>query len=219
MRKTLLIVIIFSFFLSFYQLSWAKKEKTGKVENDILVDEKFGYQLNVLSNWKIKLEKEPSLVRSTLTMKNYPVSTISEGDRLIPTIVICADTNSLSLKQVEDYLIMDKGNFGNKDEYLKNLEAIATYELINKADIALDSIASKVYAFKKSYIRQLTDPSERYGPEGSDIVTREDHLISEIVILKKENNLYIIQLSGDWEHFTLYETEFSKMLETWKFLK
>ena len=135
MRRIVSIVIIISIFLFVFQLSWAKKEKTCKIEKDILTDEKFCYQLNVLSNWKIKLEKEPSLVRSTLTMKNYPAATVSEGDVLIPTIIICADTTSLSLQQIEDYLIMDKGNFGNKDEYLKNLESIATYEFINNDSI------------------------------------------------------------------------------------
>jgi len=222
MRKIVPLLLICFLFFSLFELSWAKKEKTGKIEKDTLLDEKFGYQLKVLSNWKIKLEKEPSLMRSTLIKKNYQVnrsSTLIEEERLIPTIIICADTTSLSLQQIENSLIKGKGNFKNKDEYLMNLETIATYELIQSADIALDSIAGKVYGFKKRYLRQLIDPSERYGPEGSTMVTREDYFIGEVVILKKGNNLYIIQLTGEREYFSISEKEFSKMLETWKFLR
>ena len=222
MRKIVPILLICFLFFSLFELSWAKKKKTGRVEKDTLIDERFGYQLNVLSNWKIKLEKEPSLVRSTLTKKNYQVNrsfTLIEEERLIPTIIICADTTSLSLQQIENSLIKGKGNFKNKDEYLMNLETVATYELIQSAEIALDSIAGKVYGFKKRYLRQLIDPSKRYGPEGSSMVTREDYFIGEVVILKKGNNLYIIQLTGEREYFSISEKEFSKMLETWKFLR
>lgn len=222
MRKITLMLLIFAFFFSFYQFLLAKDKKTGKTEKDTLIDEKFGYRLNVLSNWKIKLEKEPSLVRSILTKKNYQVnrsSTLVEEERLIPTIVICADTTSLSLQEVENNLIKGKGNFRNKDEYLNYLETIATYELVNSMDITIDSITGRAYGFKKSYLRQVIDPSQRYGPEGSSMVTKEDYFIGEIVLLKKGNDLYIIQLTGEREYFAVNEKEFSKMMESWKFLR
>jgi len=222
MRKIVPILIICFLFFSLFEFSWAKEKKTGRIEKDTLIDEKFGYRLNILSNWKIKLEKEPSLVRSTLTKKNYQVnrsSTLIEEERLIPTMIILADTTSLSLQEIENSLIKGKGNFRNKDEYLKNLETMAIYEFIQSADIVLDSIAGKVYVFKKSYLRQLMDPSERYGPEGSTVITREDYFIGEVVILKKGNNLYIIQITGEKEYFNVTEKECSKMLESLKFLK
>ena len=222
MKRILAVVILFSFFISFFELSWAKKEKTGKIEEDTLTDEIFGYKFNVLTNWKIKLENEPSLVRSILTKKNYPVNRSFNGtteDRLIPTIIICADTSSFSLQEIENSLIKNQGNFRNKNDYLKNLEVIATYEFVQSKEIALDSIAGKVYGFKKGYTRQLIDPSARYGPDGSSVVTKEDYLIGEVILLKKGINLYIIQLAGEKDYFELCEKEFSKMLETWKFLK
>ena len=222
MRKITLMLLIFVFFFSFFELSLAKDKKTGKIEKDNLIDEEFGYQLKVFSNWKINLEKEPSLVRSILTKKNYQVnksSTLFEEERLIPTIVICADTTSLSLQEIENNLIKGKGSFRNKDEYLKHLETIATYELSNSMDIALDSIAGKVYGFKKSYTRQVVNPSQSYGPSSGNLITKEDYYIGEIVLLKKGNDLYIIQLTGEREYFTVVEKEFSKMLESWKFLR
>jgi hypothetical protein len=222
MKKIVSITFIVFLLIFLFEHLQAKQEKTGKMENDTLVDQKYGYKLNILSNWKVKFEKEPSLIRSTLIKKNYAVnksSTQMEEERLIPTIILLADTTSLSLQEIENGLIKGKEVFRNKNEFLMKLETIATYELINTADIALDSIPGKVYGFKKRYLRPVTDPSEKYGPEASDMVTREDYFIGELIVLKKGNNLYIIQLTGEREYFSMSEKECSKMLESWKFLK
>jgi len=204
------------------QSTSAKQEKTGRTEKDTLIDGKYGYELRVLSNWRIQFEKEPSLVRSTIIKKNYQVnkaSTLIEEERLIPTIVICADTTSLSVVEIENSLIQGKGTFRNKDEYLMKLDAIASYELIKTQDIVLDSIKGKVYGYKKSYLRQVIDPSARYGPEGTTLVTKEDYFVGEVVVLKKGINLYLIQFTDESEYFSTNEEEFSKILQTWKFLK
>jgi hypothetical protein len=204
------------------QSTSAKQEKTGRIEKDTLIDGRYGYELRVLSNWKIQLEKEPSLVRSTITKKNYQVnkaSTLFAEERLIPAIIIFVDTTSLSLPEIENSLIQGKGTFRNKDEYLMKLDAIASYELIKTQDIALDSIKGKVYGYKKSYLRQVIDPSARYGPEGTISVTKEDYFLGEVVVLKKGINLYLIQFTDESEYFSTDEDEFSRILQTWKFLK
>ncbi|MCJ7459512.1 MAG: hypothetical protein MUP17_11025 [candidate division Zixibacteria bacterium] len=222
MRKAVLIISIVFFFLVMVRSTSAKQEKTGRIEKDTLIDAKYGYELRVLSNWKIQFEKEPSLVRSTITKKNYQVnkaSTMFEEERLIPTIIICADTTSLSLTEIENSLIQGRGTLRNKDEYLMKLDAIASYELIKTQDIALDSIKGKVYGYKKSYLRQVIDPSARYGPEGTGSVTKEDYFLGEVMVLKKGINLYLIQFTDESEYFSTDEDEFSKMLQTWKFLK
>jgi hypothetical protein len=222
MKKAISTNLLIFLLLFMTGISWAGKEKTGKVENDTLIDQKFGYKLNVLSNWKVKLEKEPSLIRSTLIKKNYAVdksSTMIEEERIIPAIIIWADTTTLSLPEIENSLIEGKGNFRNKDEYLMKLETLTSYELISTADIALDSVPGKVYGFKKSYLRNVVDPSARYGPDKNTTVTKEDYFIGELVVLKKGNNLYIVQLTGEREYFSVSEKECSKMLESWKFLE
>lgn len=222
MKKIVSITFFVVLLIFLFELLQAKEEKTGKMENDTLIDQKFGYKLNVLSNWKVKLEKEPSLIRSTLSKKNYAVdksSTMIEEERLIPTIVIWADTTSLSLPELENNLIKGKGNFRNKDEYLMKLETLNNYELISTADIALDSIPGKVYGYKKRYLRNVIDPSARYGPDKNTTITKEDYFIGELVVLKKGNNLYIVQLTGEREYFSVSEKECSKILESWKFLK
>lgn len=222
MKKLVSFISIAFLFLVMVQSVPAKQEKTGRTEKDTLIDERYGYELRVLSNWKIQFEKEPSLVRSTITKKNYQVnkaSTSFEEERLIPTIIICADTTSLSLPEIENSLIRGKGTFKNKDEYLMKLEAIASYELIKTQDIALDSIKGKVYGYKKSYLRQVNDPSARYGPEGTTSVTKEDYFLGEVVVLKKGINLYLIQFTDESEYFATDVDEFSRILQTWKFLK
>jgi hypothetical protein len=222
MKKAISMNLLIFLLLFMAGISWAGKEKTGRVENDTLIDQKFGYRLNVLSNWKVKLEKEPSLIRSTLSKKNYAVdksATMIEEERLIPTIVIWADTTSLSLPELENNLIKGKGNFRNKNEYLMKLETLTNYELISTANIALDSVPGKVYGFKKSYLRNVIDPSARYGPDKNTTITKEDYFIGELVVLKKGNNLYIVQLTGEREYFSVSEKECSKMLESWKFLE
>lgn len=222
MKRLVLFISIVFFLLLAVQSIPAKQEKTGRTEKDTLIDERYGYNLRVLSNWKIELEKEPSLVRSTITKKNYQInkaSTSFEEERLIPTIIICADTTSLSLPEIENSLIQGKGVFRNRDEYLMKLDAIATYELIKTQDIVLDSIKGKVYGYKKSYLRQVIDPAARYGPEGTSSVTKEDYFLGEVVVLKKGIDLYLIQFTDESEYFATDEDEFSRILQTWKFMK
>lgn len=222
MKKLVSFISIAFFFLVMVQSTPAKQEKTGRIEKDTLVDERYGYELRVLSNWRMQLEKEPSLVRSTITKKNYQVNKASNlfaEERLIPTIIIFVDTTSLSLPEIENSLIQGKGTFRNKDEYLMKLDAIASYELIKTQDVALDSIKGKVYGYKKSYLRQVIDPSARYGPEGATSVTKEDYYLGEVVVLKKGVNLYLIQFTDESEYFSTDEDEFSRILQTWKFLK
>jgi hypothetical protein len=222
MKKIVSFIPIVFFFFLMIQSASAKQEKTGRIEKDTLVDSKYGYELRVLSNWKIQLEKEPSLVRATITKKNYQVnkaSTLFEEERLIPTIIIFIDTTSLSLPEIENSLILGKGTFRNKDEYLMKLDAIASYELIKTQDIVLDSIRGKAYGYKKSYLRQMIDPSARYGPDGTTSVTKEDYFLGEVIVLKKGINLYLIQFTDESEYFSTDENEFSRILQTWKFLK
>ncbi len=222
MKKIACIILVVFFFLLMVQFTLAKQEKTGRIEKDTLIDEKYGYELTVLSNWRVRLEKEPSLIRATITKKNYQVnkaSTLFEEERLIPTIVICADTTAMSLPEIENSLILGKGNFRNKSEYLMRLDAISSYELIKTQEIALDSIKGKAYGFKKSYLRQMIDPSARYGPEGTTSVSKEDYFLGEVVVLKKGINLYLIQFTDESEYFAVDENEFSRILQTWKFLK
>lgn len=222
MRKLVIFVLVAFLSLFMARPSSAKQDKTGRTAKDTLIDERFGYELKVLSNWNIKLEKEPSLVRSTMTKKNYlaaKATTIMQEDQIIPTIVICADTTSLSLPAIENSLINGKGVFPDKEEYLMRLDALASYQLIKSGDITLDSLAGKLYGFKKRFLKQVIDPSQRYGPEGNPQVARESYLLGEVILLKKGNNLYIIQFTGENEDFAGNEEEFSKMLQTWKFVK
>lgn len=217
----LILVIFLSVLIS--EFSLAKKEVTGRIEGDTLIDQKFGYQLKVLSNWKIQLEKEPSLVRSVLIRRQYEPKAI-----ILPTIVIFTDTTTLSLQEIENSLMKGKSDFRNKDEYLMKLDVLRDYGMVNTKKITIDSIPGKIYGFRGCGSRNERDPTARYGPRHTrgvgtlskgDVRSRLVTLFGVVVILKKGTNLYIIQLSGESEFFWAKQKEFSDMLESWKFLK
>jgi len=221
--KKIVFVLLFGFLvLSVSDSSWAKKEKTGKVKGNTFTDSKFGYELNFLSNWKLKDEKEPSLVRASLTKKNYQIdrrSRISRADFNIPTILILADTTSLPLEEFEKALLAeDSKEIKNKREYQIRLDFLTGSEIVSESEILVDSIPAKILTARKPFERAVDDPTQTHSPLGSVRIINE-FLVGYLLLFKHEKNVYAVQLSCERQFFGTNHEEFTKIMEGWRFLK
>ena len=196
-----------------------KAENTGEIKKNVYDDAKFGFQITGLDNWKMKSEKEPSLLRLVMTQKNYKASNIP-GSTLyttsIPTIIVLADTTSLTLKQVEQSLFDQKDFLSNKDDFLIKLDLIANSEYLEINDITVDSIPARDYILKQPYKRTGEDIRVHDSMYGSSVIIN-DFLAGHVVLFKKDGNLYVVQFSCEREFFYPNNVEFQKMLSSWSF--
>jgi hypothetical protein len=220
MKKTFSLILIALLLFSIPELSWAKKEKTGEVKDNTFTDKKFSYQLTFLPNWKVKNEKEPSILRASLTKKNYQVdqrSKVSRSEFNIPTLMIMADTTSLSLEKFKEALFAeDTKKPENKDDYVIKLEFLTGSEVMKESEILVDSVPAKILTLRKPFERVVKDPTQTHSPLG-DLRIINDFLLGYLLFLKLERNIYVIHFSCERQFFPVNHEEFTKIMQGWKF--
>jgi len=201
---------------------FAKKENTGEVKKNVYTDAKFGFQITGLSNWKVKTQKEPSSLRVMLTQKNYKTSENSvsaQSTTAIPTILILADTTSLSLAEVESCLFQKCEKLKSRDDYLLKLELIPNSENLGTGDVTIANLPARVYTLQQKYKRVVEDIRERSSSPSGGTVIIEDFLAGYVILFKKGNNLYMVQFSCEREFFAPTNEEFQKIIKSWKFIQ
>ncbi|KPK99734.1 MAG: hypothetical protein AMJ91_06505 [candidate division Zixibacteria bacterium SM23_73_3] len=219
MKKLLVLSIIFFFVILSATNSYPKAEKTGKAEKNIYTDSKFGFQITGLKNWKVKTQKEPSLVRVIMTQKNYKVSSIPGASRYtttVPSILVLADTTSLSLKQVEKCLLQDGKLLQNKADFIIKLDLIPNSEHLAIHDVIIDSVPAIDNTIKQPYKKTGEDIRERDPIYGSSVII-QDFLAGHVILFKKGKNIYVVQFSCEREFYYPTNSEFQKIIGSWKF--
>jgi len=219
MKKLLVLSIIFFFVILSATNSYPKAEKTGKAEKNIYTDSKFSFQITGLKNWKVKTQKEPSLVRVIMTQKNYKVSSIPGASRYtttVPSILVLADTTSLSLKQVEKCLLQDGKLLQNKADFIIKLDLIPNSEHLAIHDVIIDSVPAIDNTIKQPYKKTGEDIRERDPIYGSSVII-QDFLAGHVILFKKGKNIYVVQFSCEREFYYPTNSEFQKIIGSWKF--
>lgn len=222
MKKIILIFLVGILIVSISHLSWAKKQKTGKVKKNTFTDSKFGYELTFLSNWKLKEEKEPSLLRASVMKRNYQIDRLSENSRWefnIPTITIMADTTSLSLEEFKKALLAENTKkIKNRGDYVIKLEFLMGSEVIKETEILVDSIPAKILSMRKPFERVVEDPTLIYSPYGSQRIIN-DYLLGYLLLFKYNKSIYVIQFYCERQFFGTNHGEFTRIMEGWRFKK
>lgn len=219
MRRMILGLISFALVLLLINLCFAKKETTGEVKKNVYTDSKFGFQITGLANWKVKSEKEPSLLRVFLTQKNYKISKTSGASQYttaIPTILILADTTSLSLADVESSLFQKGEKLKNIEDYMMKLDLIPNSEYLGIGDVSVAGLPARLYTLQQKYKKTVEDIKQRTSPMGSTVII-EDFLAGHVLLFKKGNNLYMVQFSCEREFFAPTNEEFQKIIKSWQF--
>jgi hypothetical protein len=219
MRRLKMILMALGLILLVTHPCFAKKKSTGEVKKNVYTDSKFGFQITGLANWKVKSEKEPSLLRVLMTQKNYKISTASGSAQYttaIPTILILADTTSLSLADVESSLFQNGEKLKNREDYMMNLDLIPNSEYLGIGDVTVAGLPARLYTLQQKYKKTIEDIKQRTSPMGNTVII-EDFLAGHVLLFKKGNNLYIVQFSCEREFFAPTNEEFQKIIKSWQF--
>ncbi len=221
MKKVITLALMGILLVSISNLSWAKTQKTGEVKDHTFIDSKFKYELTFLSNWKLKDEKEPSSLRAILMKKNYQIDRISSlqsrGDINIPTILILADTTSLSVEEFKQALFVEESKkIKNREAYTLTLDFLTGSEIIEESKLLVDSIPANVFTMRKPFERVVKDPTRTNDPLGSGRVIN-DFIIGYLLLFKYAQNIYVIHFSCERQFFGNNHEEFIKIMEGWRF--
>jgi hypothetical protein len=219
MKKLTILVVTF-FYLTICTVMTLAADKTGEVKDNVYTDASFGFRITGLANWKVKNQNEPSLVRVIMTQKNYKTSTIpgsSKYTTTIPSILVLADTTSLSLEQVEDCLLKSGKGLGDQDQFAIKLDLIPNSEILEIHDLTVDSVPARDYVLKQPYKKTGEDPRVRDPLYGSQVII-QDFLAGHLIIFKKGHNVYVVQSSCEREFFYPTDSEFQKIIGSWGFL-
>lgn len=223
MKRIIFWLLVGILIVTISDLSWAKKQKTGRVKGNTFTDSKFAYELSFLKNWKLKDEKEPSLLRASLMKKNYQIDRISSlqsrGEFNIPTILILADTTSLSIEEFKKALLADgTKKIKNKDDYTLALEFLMGSEVMQESEILVDSIPARILTMRKPFERVVKDPTRTRDPLGSARIINE-FLLGYLLFFKHDRNIFLIQFSCERQFFAVNHEEFTKIMQGWEFKK
>lgn len=198
----------------------AKKEKTAKIEDDVAVDSKYGWQIQVEDNWKVKSLKEPSVERLFMEKKNYLVNPYIEkygGDYTVPRIIIFAQEFDGTARDFESLLKKSLVEHTSDNEIISRMELLRDGEFIISGDVVIDSLpALQVYA-KRNYKRVLSIPESGTGLGTSRQEYINDHEVHEIYLLKKDNSIYVIQAYCEREFYEANAEEFQSVVRSFRF--
>ena len=218
MKKIAGLLMVLILFVAGVSGSLAKPGKTGEVKDNVYTDSKFGFQITGLDNWKVKADKEPSLARVVMTQKNFKVSSIPGADKhttSIPSIIILADTTSLTLEQFEECL-MGKGKLlQNKEEFMLKLDLLFNSETLETHDVTMDSMPARDHTLKQPYKKTGEDPRINDPIHGSEVIIK-DFVAGHVICFKKANTIFVVQSSCEREFFYPVTSEFQKILASWK---
>ena len=160
-------------------------------------------------------------MRVIMAQKNYKASNIPGASRYttaIPTILVLTDTTSLSLKQVEESLLKEGKLLQNRDEFMIKLDLISNSEYLEIHDVMIDSVPARDYTLKQPYKKTGEDIRVRDPVYGSSVII-QDFLAGHVILFKKGKNIYVVQFFCEREFYYPVNSEFHKIIGSWKFIE
>ncbi len=163
-RKLILCAVILALFVP---AAYAKKEKTITYKDSVLADGKYGFEMVVTKNWKVKGFNEPSLERVFLEKKNYSVNTDIKtygGDYTIPTVLVFAQEFNGTVADFEALLRKSLDEHKSDNEIIGKLGLLMDSELVLAGDSVIDSLPVRQLILRRNYKRVLS--ADAYGRSG-----------------------------------------------------
>lgn len=200
----------------------AGKEKTADIDENLAVDLKYGWSIQVQDNWKVKNLNEPNVERLFMEKKNYLINPYVErygGDYTVPRIIIFAQEFEGSVRDFEALLKKSLDEHRSDNEIINRMELLRDGEFITSGDVIIDSLpALQMYA-KRSYQRVLAIPESGSGLGSVREEYINDHEVHEVYLVKKDNIIYVIQAYCEREFYNANAEEFQKLVRSFRIPK
>ena len=195
---------------------FAKKPSTVEFKDNVLKDSVCGYTLNIAKNWKVVKFNEPNIQRVYLQKKNYSVNPkLKEmgGDYTIPTVTIFSEKFDGTPENFEALIKKCLEEHKSDDKIVNQMGLLVNGEFINSSQVTIDSSMARQVLMKRNYKRVLTGDNLSGG-----INYINDHEVHEIYIMKKGDNIYVIQCYCEREYYLENQDDFHSIVSSFKFI-
>jgi hypothetical protein len=223
-QKALAVGVLLVFVLALSTPAFSAQRNTGVVKDNLYTDNLLNFQMQALSNWKIKTYKEkperPKPERVIITKKNYEVNPhIVQGSHYtVPTIMIYSDTTSLSLQEYAKLFASSVNSVNSQNKLFQKMKILTETEFYDSTSTQLAGERAKSFRLKNKFRRAHQSASG--GVLQTDGNTRliEDFNISEVYLMKRGDSIIVIHFYCEREFYNTNQGEFNDMLSSFKFL-
>jgi hypothetical protein len=200
------------------QLAGKGKEKTGTVEDNLYSDTRFGFTIQLPSDWKIgKLKKELNCQRLVAEKKNPRIPPQLRDDpswATPPTLMIFADSNDLSAEQFFAFLQSDS----TKSELKKKINSTTVlFDLFSRdePDILLQ-VADKLGglpAWRVKARRQYEAQGIQLSGRGGTAAVR-DFVSGYAYVIRGEGWVAYLELVCENQFLPVLEEKFTEIMKS-----
>ncbi|MCX6827229.1 MAG: hypothetical protein NTV06_08220 [candidate division Zixibacteria bacterium] len=217
MKKIITAIVIIC--VTFSVTMAKKKDLAGEVVQGVYVDSIYDFSLNVPEAWNYTVKKASSNVRVILSKKQYDIPIqFQEASNytLVPKITVYVDSTSLAMDQFLDSLLSNAYKSKQKNNILSELKILnGNFQLKKRAKMTMGELSG----FRVEGQLRYTLEVQRSGSESDkgDIVA--DFYGGSIFFVKNGNTIVMIHFISEWRYFDVLDQDFTRILETFKFLK
>ena len=125
-----------------------KKPKSGKIQDKVFTDAKYGFQLTLPDGWTARLKKNVDSYRLVLIQKNYQVPpdyAEAPDYTMVPRLTVFVTETHVSPFECLDSLLSDSYSSKEKKEIMKE------FEIINKQSVGDGERENVITRKRKSY--------------------------------------------------------------------
>jgi hypothetical protein len=179
-----------------------KQAKAGKITDNVYHDDKYGFELSLLEDWKSKVGKKKENVRLRLTERKPQIPNDykdAPDNTAIPQLVVYVDTSTFGVHVFIDSLTSDAYKSKQKKEILTEFEFLNEPEVIPKRRSRLDiaGMSGLIWRGEAKYERQVS--TSMTGTSGKLVRRSYGGAIAAVKI--DDENIVLFFVRTEWEYF------------------
>ncbi len=214
MRKSYMLTAVLGFALVVSAAIGGEKRPTGTTDGNLFRDSGYGFTVQKYDNWKFgKIDNEetgkPRLTRCIITQKSvtYPSEYYDNEDKFnIPVIAVFADTSSLPVDAYAAELADRKSKLESRKQMIKDFAVLGKGSFVDQAPTTIDGRKAILMHFRQDYEVQL------YNRTKDQYKLKEDAILGDVYLTKRDNVVVIIALSCEREIFRTVNEEAKTMI-------
>ena len=178
-----------------------KQKKAGTITDSVYHDDKYGFDLTIHDNWKVKISKDKENMRLLLTQRNFAIPSDyinAPNYTYTPQMVLYVDTTTFGVHPFIDSLTSDDYKSKQKKEILKEFEFLNEPDQIPKRRSRME-IAGKSALLWKAQAKYEKEVVESASSTSGRMVHREYG--GAIAAVKVGDNIILFHVMTEWEFF------------------
>lgn len=216
MRKVIVYALVFMFVFTIVGVP-VQAKKIGEINENVFTDNDHGFSIHVPGGWSSTIGSKSKVpLRLTLTQNSYPVPRAFQGGNedyaQIPTVMVFADTTSLTVDKFVEGLQDSEFKSKQKDYFMKKLKLISKPHDVQKSqEISFADNKAIIQSVRQAYSIEVSNR----GSSRADVVN--DYKSGSIFFTVRDGKVYIIHLISEYQQSANYAELFNTLVSSLSF--